>query len=148
IEGSMAGELVIARTFDAELIRTLLISDPHTARGVGFTDEIPLPVMLSNHFYLLPELEGEPIGFFLFHPTKSDGVYEGHTALLSRYWGEREITTQAGVKALNWMFEHTDAHRIVGRAALELTQAHGFVKRIGMREIGADAHNRYYEISK
>src|SRR5690606_36972373 len=61
---------------------------------------------------------------------------------------EREITTQAGEKALNWMFEHTDAHRIVGRAALELTQAHGFVKRIGMREIGADAHNRYYEISK
>jgi len=140
--------LTLRRTFDASEVRALLTSDERllAALGAESPDDVPEMPMATDHYYLVAERYGIPVGLFVFHP-RAKGVYQGHANVLSAWWGH-PITAPAGNAAISWMFEHTDAHRIVARVPHECPQVQNYALRIGMREVASDSIDKYYEISK
>lgn len=107
----------LERTFDAELVRSIVAHPevkPHTWEGDG---ELPVP-MHDSIYYLIARderhadgaVEDVVLGVVAFMPVNSV-TWNPHIAILPEHRG---TGTQAMKQAMQWMFANTPCQKLVG----------------------------------
>jgi len=101
----------VERTFDTDLIRSIISTPRLKARIGDATVEDFDPQNQENLYYISCVLDGSVVGFVLFHPFNSLACCQGHINFLPKFWGGalHELTRMA----IDWMFEHTQFIKIV-----------------------------------
>lgn len=104
---------MIERTYDTELVRDML-SDPVLNKRVTQDGDVSMfdPENQKDLIFLLAINDaGQSLGFYVVHIINSPICYQLHANFLPKYWGTglHKYSTQA----FRWMFEHTNAEKIV-----------------------------------
>lgn len=90
-------------------------------------------------------------GMFAFVPETSI-VYRFHPAINPEYWGNK-LNVQAGKAALQWLWEHTTAQKVIAKAPSIYPDALRWGQRIGLKREGiqrksflknGELHDQYY----
>jgi RimJ/RimL family protein N-acetyltransferase len=88
----------------------------------------------SEHLVYVKVVDGdEPLGFFLLVPH-SPVLWDIHTALLPSAWGARARAAAEGIVA--WLWENTEAARLITAVPTQNRLALRFAQRAGMTEYG------------
>lgn len=117
------------RSFDASEVNEV-INHPEVFPWVkidGLTHVDLSPLVSDRKNYLLMDQGG---GFF-FHWIEK-GVYEVHTQFIP---GQNPNILDAAVKAVRWMFEHTDANEIYTEVPQDNIRARKLTSRTGFEYV-------------
>jgi RimJ/RimL family protein N-acetyltransferase len=128
------------RTRDYELARQVLtdrriypfISDDQSPAREDYRP-IESEAVIYLACYDREEALDEFLGLFLFTPISGVCV-EVHTCLLPAAWGSRAAA--AAIVAARWIWENTQAERIITAVPADNALAHRFAKLAGMRQFG------------
>lgn len=123
--------VIVRRSRDAELIRAIITHDAiwDDANDDGTPPrETFQPVIADSLYYLVPELDGAPMGVFMVAPHNST-TYEWHTAILPQYRGKYAI--KACRLALEWMREHSPALKIITWVPVEARHVYSYARACG-----------------
>ncbi len=120
-------------TFDHPDIQPFLNDDLSIGQR---TDPKPILNLKNNlALFLIPECDGEKIGFFFFHQWNSI-CYEVHSAILPEYRGS--ISIEAAIKAKDWMFSNTVCMKIVTHVPFFNRRAYALIVRMGGKVEGVN----------
>lgn len=133
---------VIARTRDYAAIRALcthpaiypMICDDFTADPKAWQ-----PPRDESIVYLLASDDDGPCGFGIFHPHNR-ACFEGHFGFLPRVYGADARKTFE--RMLAWMFQNTEARRIVGEIARDNKLAIRFARSAGFEIYGVNKRSK------
>lgn len=129
-------DIFIERTYDAKIIHALAtapsifphVSDDFTADPMQWK-----PFMGELVCNLVARDDDGFFGFGIFLP-RTHCLYEAHMGFLPRSYGKRAAT--AFLVMLRWMWDHTQALRIVGEVPVNNWRAIAFAKQAGFRKYG------------
>lgn len=107
--GSSA-EMTIERTFDTELVRSIL-SNSRLKLRIGAPVEAFDPSSQKDIYYLSCVNGNDVLGLVVFHPFNTIDCCQGHVNYLPKYWGSalHEYTKLA----IKWLFDNTHFIKIV-----------------------------------
>ena len=127
--------LTVARTFDMDLLKSLLLRYP--AIWDAITDDFSapveeyLPVDNEGFWYVLAMEDGEPFGWFAFFPENAVS-YVLHTVMPLNAGARRALGM-----AIEWMFEQVpQLSRVVTMVPSYNAIAQRFAVRAGLRQYG------------
>lgn len=125
------------RTFDMDLVRSILTNNPRSYRAMGDDACPPLSEFKVHEderiWYVIPRDGEEVLGVFPFIPVNAV-LYDVHLCILPAAWGGRSVPAFRG--ALDWMFENSPARRISGAVSAENRLAIKLALRCGMEIVG------------
>lgn len=128
--------ITIERTEDAEFVRSVMthprIWSHVTDDTAGDPEDFETPFAPSIH-YLVPHLDGRPMGVFVVHPH-SAVLWEWHIALLPEFWGPAGHL--AGAEVIRWIFRETGARKLIGQPPVTNRAAYRYCKRLGFADEG------------
>lgn len=128
-------DVVVERTFNTKVVREIL-SDETLKDRVTLGGDVDMfdPEHQPQLYYILITVGGKDIGFLLFHIINNMVCYQIHANYLPRYWGMGLSSyTQMAIK---WMFENTDALKIVAFCPSKYPEARKHALKIGFSEEG------------
>ena len=136
-----ASKLKLERTFDAKLIRELIVANWNATRCdyLKQTRATWQPSMHDSMIYLAyRSAEGETIGLFSLVP-RTTVSYAMHVNMTKKAYGE---TATRGMRMMfEWVWRNTKATRIVGEVPEYNTLALRLAQRSGMRICGFQPHS-------
>lgn len=126
--------MIVQRSYDAEFINKVMMHPsihPHVIDD-GVEDEIDVQSTLDNKncYWLVPEVDGEQIGFFLLHPANYV-TWEIHTAILPEFRGE--IAYQGARASIKWMFDNTRCQKIKANISMDNKVTIKFASKVGFK---------------
>lgn len=103
---------MIERTFDTELVRSILGDEILRERGGKY---VPLnaydPELQKEMIYLSVKRNDEVIGIILYHVFNHPICWQIHVNYLPEHWGSGlSVFTRASIQ---WMFDNTDCQKVV-----------------------------------
>jgi len=106
---------MIKRTFDAELVRSIIGNkELHKRAGKHIPVEAYDPETQKEMYYLSVEKEGEVIGVIIFHIFNHAICYQGHVNYLPEHWGSG--LAKYTREAIQWMFDNTECLKVIALA--------------------------------
>jgi RimJ/RimL family protein N-acetyltransferase len=124
----------ICQTRDAELIRTIVTHESiyptlthDGAPPPDRWDSTGLAAAEGMHF-LVPRVEAGATGLYLFHQMNAV-MCEVQVGILPKY---RHRSLEASILAFNWVFTHTDYHKIIAYAPISNRPSRNLCAAVGM----------------
>jgi RimJ/RimL family protein N-acetyltransferase len=129
--------MIIRRSYDEEFLYNTMMHPsvhPYILDDSSMDDLDINPIINSkNWFFLVPEVDEEPIGFFMCNPVNFV-TWEIHVAILPKFRGK--IAKLGAIGAIRWMFTHTTCKKIIARISVTNKAAINFAKKAGLTEEG------------
>jgi hypothetical protein len=121
----------VARSTDAGLVAELLTHDDVWLEGGDDGTGDPegfVPVFHESVYYLVPALDGEPMGIFMVTPSNSV-TFEWHTGILKPFRGKNAIL---GCRlACQWMELNTPARKLITWVDVQARHVYLYAKACG-----------------
>ncbi len=131
----MLTDTMIKRTFDAELVRSIIGDDElHKRAGKHVPVDVYDPENQKELYYLSVENETEVVGVIIFHIFNHAICYQGHVNYLPKYWGSglAEHTREA----IQWMFDNTDCLKVIALAPDTYPEVYKHAIKTGLKSEG------------
>jgi len=131
-------ELRLVRTENADLVKRIL-----TAPGLWdkiTEDNSPAPedfepVIADSVYYLLAVRDKTIVGLFAVHPM-TETTYIIHVNILPKFWGNRKENAQFGKMAVEWVWNNTEAHKLIATVPVIYPHVLGYAQRCGFKREG------------
>lgn len=126
----------IARTFDYKIVRALAVDPaifPHISDDFTSDPKQWKPIESESVVYLVASDKEGPCGIGVFLPD-TWACWKAHIAFLPRSYGADALGRFR--EMLAWMWQHTQARRIVGEIRRDNTLAIRFARRAGFAVYG------------
>lgn len=103
--------MIIKQTKDKDIIKHILTHKGIWEAVSGDGDKIDaFDPELDENIYILGEVDLQPIGLFIVHPT-SFGLWQCHVQVLPEF---RELhSNEFGQKVIQWVWDNTDIHKLI-----------------------------------
>lgn len=101
----------IERTFDTDLVRSIMSNAELLKRSGGSDVSIYDPENQPDFFYLTPMRDGVVIGVALFYNLNNAFCYQAHVNYLPDYWGTWLVGYTK--EALKYMFNNTQCMKVM-----------------------------------
>ena len=128
---------MIRRTRDTKLIREIL-SDELLSERVTIGGNVDMFDPENQHalYYLevIDDDNGVTLGFYMGHAMNSQICFQAHANFLPKYWGTGLY--KYGVEAMQWMFEHTAAQKIMAFCPEAYPEVRHYAEKTGMKQEG------------
>lgn len=124
----------IERTYDTELVRSILSDKELLKRAGALPVEAYDPENQHDIIYLLPKADGYPVGVIVLHYFSSPVCFQIHVNYRPELWGSG--LTKYSKMALDWVWDNTEAIKVVAFAPDQYPEVKKHAERCGMASEG------------
>ncbi len=130
---------MIERTNDYRRVKHLTDANPIDA-------ETPWDLTISSKvFYLIEVQDGKDVGVWAFEPVENN-AYEMHTAMSPACRGKSAV--DSAIAAFVWLYDKTDADRIIAPMFTRLKHAHRIPRMVGLVYEGIQDGFKIYTMNR
>jgi RimJ/RimL family protein N-acetyltransferase len=120
----------IDRTYDTELVRSILSDSELLKRAGGLPVETYDPANQQDIIYLIPKIDDNPIGVTVLHYFSSPICFQIHVNYKPEFWGHK--LNRFSDMALQWVWENTDIEKVIAFAPDCYPEVKKHAERSGM----------------
>lgn len=126
---------MIKRTYDTELVRSILNNEELRERGGKYVPvEAYDPENQKELIYLAIENKDEVIGITMFHIFNHPICYQIHVNYLPEYWGTGLV--QYTIDSIKWIFENTECKKVVAIIPDSYPEVTKHAEKVGLEAEG------------